>query len=121
VARSTSERLASGGRAVLVELVLDLAGRDAEDARGLGGAPAHGLEGLEDGVALEVGDGAAGDGGPGVAAVRAAGGGGDGGREVLDLDALAAGEDDAALDGVLELAHVAGPRVAHEAAAGPPR
>src|ERR1700744_2847627 len=46
---------------VLVELVLDLARADAEHGGGLGGRPAAGLEGLQDGVALEIGDGRPGD------------------------------------------------------------
>ena len=50
-----------GAAAVLVELVLDLARRDAEELRGLRRGAAGGLERLQDRVALQLGERRAGD------------------------------------------------------------
>ena len=111
---------------VLVELVAQRADRDAEDVGGVGAVAEHVVEGIEDQVALDVGDGAADE-----AAGRGAGGL-RGLRSAIERPAIsprpvpsgmamASGpmmsperEQHGAVERVLELADVAGPGRAEE-------
>src|SRR6185295_3861287 len=101
---------------VLLQLVLDLARADLQQRGGAGRAPVHGLQGPQDGLPLDLREGAAGDGHVEAAVAR-------GGRRPFHPPKgreMVRGEDGLArqhhrpLDRVLQLAHVAGPRVAQE-------
>src|SRR5262249_10845975 len=100
-------RPAFGGPLVLLQLVLDLAHADAGHVGGLARGAARALEGLEDGVALDLLERGAGDLDPDL---RVPGRhlGGQLGRR----DPGAVRQHHRPLDHVLELAHVAGPGVA---------
>ena len=101
--------------AVLLELVVERAGLDAEQARGLGLDAAALVVGLQDQLALEILEDlgqrhlARGHGERVLAGAAAHA---RGQRAEIDLGAL--GEHQRLLDHVLELAHVAGPVVGHE-------
>src|SRR6202023_4405711 len=101
---------------VLLQLALQRAQADAEDVGGARPVAGGAAQGLEDGLALDVVHGArlADDGLHG----RAAGGESrriaDLGRQVVERDLAVLVEDHHRLHHVLELAHVARPRVAAE-------
>src|SRR5579871_5759739 len=131
--RRAAHFAAAGGRdrdaviGVFVELVAQGADRNAENIGGVGAVPEAMLEGLQDEVALHVRNGAAderarhgfgrhggmGDGGEALGLIKP---GSVGGENSLGADLGSAREQHCAVDGVLELAHIAGPAIEHERA-----
>src|SRR4051812_37602510 len=113
---SFGKRPRSGLEAVLVDPVLaDLVADDPlrgiQEPGRAGAVAARALEGVEDHVLLVGGDGGAeAEAREGARHLR----GLEGGREVVAVDHAALADEDRALDAVLELAHVAGPVVAHQ-------
>src|SRR5256712_9659875 len=97
---------------VILELAPERGAADAERLGGAGVVAAEALERLEDVGALGVGEAdlpRQGRRGPEQDASRHVR------RQIVGLDRVAAGEDRGALDRVLQLAHVARPRIAQEA------
>src|SRR5690606_15781281 len=105
-------RTGCGPSSRAIDLAVDGPGGDAEDARGERLVAPRVPEGLLDHLPLDLLHRHA-DGDDDRTAGRESGPFGHGFahrlRQVLELDAAAAGEDDRALDGVFEFAHVAGP------------
>src|SRR5579859_947449 len=116
---------------ILAQLVAQGADRDAENVGGMGPVAEAVLQGVDDQIALDVGHGAAdqrlgaaldrGLGGHrrrrGQAGARIAGGRRVGQHDRLGPDLLAGSQQDGAVHGVFELAHIAAPDMADQHAA----